>query len=159
MSQSPHKSWKGCALCKPNKIRGQGRAYREPRQVVKAATHAHAPHPRRRLTRRVVRGVKWLERFPLPLTVGTMLVDRDMAAMYQMSAASATSTVTSAGRWFWTPKTSSSSSFAARCSHCSASMTWAKTPKPRRNEGNYWEVAWSASDNPVTLAARRAAGQ
>jgi uncharacterized protein len=26
-------------------------------------------------------------------------------------------------------------------------------------EGNYWEVAWSASDNPVTAAARRAAGQ
>lgn len=39
-----------------------------------SATHAQAPHPRRRLTRRVVRGVKWLERFPLPLTVGTMLV-------------------------------------------------------------------------------------
>jgi catechol 2,3-dioxygenase-like lactoylglutathione lyase family enzyme len=26
-------------------------------------------------------------------------------------------------------------------------------------EGNYWEVAWPASDNPVTAAARRAAGQ
>ena len=26
-------------------------------------------------------------------------------------------------------------------------------------EGNYWEVAWSAGDNPVTAAARRAAGQ
>ena len=26
-------------------------------------------------------------------------------------------------------------------------------------EGNYWEVAWSADDNPVTAAARRAAGQ
>ncbi len=25
-------------------------------------------------------------------------------------------------------------------------------------EGNYWEVAWSASENPVTAAARRAAG-
>jgi uncharacterized protein len=25
-------------------------------------------------------------------------------------------------------------------------------------EGNYWEVAWAASDNPVTAAARRAAG-
>jgi uncharacterized protein len=25
-------------------------------------------------------------------------------------------------------------------------------------EGNYWEVAWSAGDNPVTAAARRAAG-
>jgi hypothetical protein len=25
-------------------------------------------------------------------------------------------------------------------------------------EGNYWEVAWSATDNPVTAAARRAAG-
>jgi uncharacterized protein len=25
-------------------------------------------------------------------------------------------------------------------------------------EGNFWEVAWSASDNPVTAAARRAAG-
>jgi uncharacterized protein len=25
-------------------------------------------------------------------------------------------------------------------------------------EGNYWEVAWSASQNPVTAAARRAAG-
>jgi uncharacterized protein len=26
-------------------------------------------------------------------------------------------------------------------------------------EGNYWEVAWSAGDNPVTAAALRAAGQ
>jgi catechol 2,3-dioxygenase-like lactoylglutathione lyase family enzyme len=26
-------------------------------------------------------------------------------------------------------------------------------------EGNYWEVAWSAGDNPVTAAARRAAGR
>jgi uncharacterized protein len=25
-------------------------------------------------------------------------------------------------------------------------------------DGNFWEVAWSASDNPVTAAARRAAG-
>jgi uncharacterized protein len=25
-------------------------------------------------------------------------------------------------------------------------------------EGNYWEIAWAASDNPVTAAARRAAG-
>jgi uncharacterized protein len=25
-------------------------------------------------------------------------------------------------------------------------------------EGNYWEVAWAAQDNPVTAAARRAAG-
>jgi uncharacterized protein len=25
-------------------------------------------------------------------------------------------------------------------------------------EGNFWEVAWSAEDNPVTAAARRAAG-
>ena len=25
-------------------------------------------------------------------------------------------------------------------------------------EGNYWEVAWAARDNPVTAAARRAAG-
>lgn len=25
-------------------------------------------------------------------------------------------------------------------------------------EGNFWEVAWSAHDNPVTIAARRAAG-
>ena len=25
-------------------------------------------------------------------------------------------------------------------------------------EGNYWEVAWSGSENPVTVAARRAAG-
>ena len=25
-------------------------------------------------------------------------------------------------------------------------------------EGNFWEVAWSAGDNPVTAAARRAAG-
>ena len=25
-------------------------------------------------------------------------------------------------------------------------------------EGNFWEVAWSAADNPVTAAARRAAG-
>jgi hypothetical protein len=26
-------------------------------------------------------------------------------------------------------------------------------------EGNYWEVAWSAADNPVLAAARRVAGQ
>ena len=26
-------------------------------------------------------------------------------------------------------------------------------------EGNSWEVAWSAADNPVTAAARRVAGQ
>jgi uncharacterized protein len=26
-------------------------------------------------------------------------------------------------------------------------------------EGNFWEVAWSAAGNPVTAAARRAAGQ
>jgi uncharacterized protein len=26
-------------------------------------------------------------------------------------------------------------------------------------EGNFWEIAWSAGDNPVTAAARRAAGQ
>jgi catechol 2,3-dioxygenase-like lactoylglutathione lyase family enzyme len=25
-------------------------------------------------------------------------------------------------------------------------------------EGNFWEVAWSGTDNPVTAAARRAAG-
>jgi predicted lactoylglutathione lyase len=25
-------------------------------------------------------------------------------------------------------------------------------------EGNYWEIAWAAPDNPVVLAARRAAG-
>lgn len=25
-------------------------------------------------------------------------------------------------------------------------------------EGNYWEIAWTAGDNPVTAAARRAAG-
>ena len=25
-------------------------------------------------------------------------------------------------------------------------------------EGNYWEIAWAASDNPVSAAARRAAG-
>ena len=25
-------------------------------------------------------------------------------------------------------------------------------------EGNYWEIVWAASDNPVTAAARRAAG-
>lgn len=25
-------------------------------------------------------------------------------------------------------------------------------------EGNYWEIAWSGNDNPVTAAARRAAG-
>ncbi|TSD98096.1 hypothetical protein FOS14_13960 [Skermania sp. ID1734] len=26
-------------------------------------------------------------------------------------------------------------------------------------EGNFWEIAWSAGDNPVTAAARRAAGR
>ncbi|MGH3165825.1 MAG: VOC family protein [Trebonia sp.] len=25
-------------------------------------------------------------------------------------------------------------------------------------EGNYWEIAWASPDNPVTVAARRAAG-
>jgi predicted lactoylglutathione lyase len=26
-------------------------------------------------------------------------------------------------------------------------------------EGNFWEIAWAAQDNPVTAAARRAAGE
>jgi hypothetical protein len=35
MSHSPHKNWKGCAMCKPHKIRGHGRAQREPWAVLK----------------------------------------------------------------------------------------------------------------------------
>jgi hypothetical protein len=26
-------------------------------------------------------------------------------------------------------------------------------------EGNYWEIAWARDDNPVSAAARRAAGE
>lgn len=29
MAHSPHRSWRGCAMCKPNKRRGAGRATRE----------------------------------------------------------------------------------------------------------------------------------
>lgn len=36
MSHSPHKNWKGCALCKQHKRRGQGRSKRDPWQVVRA---------------------------------------------------------------------------------------------------------------------------
>lgn len=37
VKHSPHKNWKGhCRfLCSPNKHRGQGRAYREPWQVLR----------------------------------------------------------------------------------------------------------------------------
>lgn len=36
MSTSPHKNWKGCAMCKPHKIRGQGRKVRDVRSVRKS---------------------------------------------------------------------------------------------------------------------------
>lgn len=35
MAHSPHRSWRGCPLCKPQKRRGQGRAYRDPWRVVR----------------------------------------------------------------------------------------------------------------------------
>lgn len=35
MSTSPHKNWKGCAMCKPHKNRGQGRSKREPWAVLR----------------------------------------------------------------------------------------------------------------------------
>ena len=30
MANSPHRRWKGCPVCKPNKFRGHGRARRDP---------------------------------------------------------------------------------------------------------------------------------
>lgn len=30
MAHSPHKNWKGCRLCKPHKLRANGRAVRDP---------------------------------------------------------------------------------------------------------------------------------
>jgi hypothetical protein len=35
MSTSPHKNWKGCAMCKAHKIRGQGRRQRDPFRVAR----------------------------------------------------------------------------------------------------------------------------
>lgn len=35
MAHSPHRRWKGCALCKPYKTRGYGRAQRDPWPVVR----------------------------------------------------------------------------------------------------------------------------
>ncbi|MFC9786980.1 hypothetical protein [Rhodococcus sp. NPDC127528] len=34
-NQHPSRTWRGCALCKPHKRRGQGRARREPVAVVR----------------------------------------------------------------------------------------------------------------------------
>lgn len=36
MAHSPHKTWKGCAMCKPHKRRGTGRSVREPWPVLRA---------------------------------------------------------------------------------------------------------------------------
>lgn len=33
MSTSPHKRWKGCAMCKPQKFKDQGRKERDPISV------------------------------------------------------------------------------------------------------------------------------
>lgn len=35
MAQSPHKPYKGCQLCRPNKNQRQGRATREPWPVLR----------------------------------------------------------------------------------------------------------------------------
>jgi len=35
MAHSPHKRWKGCMVCKPHKIGGQGRSRRDPWAVLK----------------------------------------------------------------------------------------------------------------------------
>jgi hypothetical protein len=35
MAHSPHRRWKGCMLCAPHKVRGQGRPYRDPWSAVR----------------------------------------------------------------------------------------------------------------------------
>lgn len=35
MAHSPHKNWKGCRVCKPHKMRGRGRAFRDPWPVLR----------------------------------------------------------------------------------------------------------------------------
>lgn len=35
MAHSPHRTWKGCQLCKPHKNQRAGRAVREPYAVLK----------------------------------------------------------------------------------------------------------------------------
>lgn len=35
MAHSPHRRWKGCALCAPHKTRGNGRSVRDPFNVNK----------------------------------------------------------------------------------------------------------------------------
>ena len=35
-AQHPSRSWRGCAICKPHKRRGQGRSNREPVAVLRA---------------------------------------------------------------------------------------------------------------------------
>lgn len=46
MAHSPHKSYRGCAMCKPWKRRGAGRAVKEPVAVLRRLGK------RRRLSRR-----------------------------------------------------------------------------------------------------------
>lgn len=35
MAHSPHKRWKGCAMCKPHKFKDHGRREREPWRVLR----------------------------------------------------------------------------------------------------------------------------
>ncbi|SDZ02376.1 hypothetical protein SAMN05216554_1987 [Herbiconiux ginsengi] len=35
MAHSPHRRWRGCALCKPHKIRGAGASSRTPPSVLR----------------------------------------------------------------------------------------------------------------------------
>ncbi|MFE7131201.1 hypothetical protein ACFVIM_10110 [Streptomyces sp. NPDC057638] len=35
MAHSPHRRWKGCALCQPHKLRGYGRSVRDPWPVLR----------------------------------------------------------------------------------------------------------------------------
>jgi hypothetical protein len=35
MSHSPHRRWKGCAMCKPHKFRENGQAERQPFAVLR----------------------------------------------------------------------------------------------------------------------------
>lgn len=45
MAHSPHRRWRGCRVCKPYKIRGAGRAYKEPMPLMRKLGK------RRRITR------------------------------------------------------------------------------------------------------------
>jgi hypothetical protein len=53
MAHSPHRRWKGCQLCKPNKHRGAGQAARQPVATLRKVGKA------RRVTRHDLTG--WIE--------------------------------------------------------------------------------------------------